>query len=167
MNRLRVPLLFALLLLGAARVYAASADETALDRNFERSTLQIATPDARLHRFNVWIADRESRQQRGLMYVKTLAADAGMLFIYPSPRRLSMWMKNTYVPLDMLFVDTRGCIVSIAEQARPLSLKSIQSGSPVVLVVEIKGGGAATRGAKIGDRVLRPDAGWPPSGGRC
>src|SRR4030095_10599486 len=79
---------------------AATADEAMLDRYFERSTLQIATPDARLHNFNIWVADQPSRQQRGLMHIRTLAPDSGMLFIYPNPHRISMWMKNTYVPLD-------------------------------------------------------------------
>jgi uncharacterized membrane protein (UPF0127 family) len=119
------------------------------------------------HDFRAWRADTPETRASGLMYVAKLEDDQAMIFVYEEPQTISMWMKNTYVPLDMLFVDTRGCIVSIAEQARPLSLKSIQSGSPVVLVVEIKGGGAAARGAKIGDRVLRPDAGWPPSGSHC
>jgi uncharacterized membrane protein (UPF0127 family) len=84
-----------------------------------------------------------------------------MIFVYDEPQRVSMWMKNTYLSLDMLFVDARGCIVHIGERARPLSLASIESGTPVVLVVEIKGGAAAVHGAKIGDRIRRPEAAWP------
>lgn len=120
------------------------------------------------HDYRAWRADRADTRASGLMYVTRLDDDQAMIFVYEEPQVVSMWMKNTYLPLDMLFVDARGCIVSIAEQTRPLSLKSIQSGSPVVLVVEIKGGGAAAHRAKIGDRVLRPEAAWPsPGGGRC
>jgi uncharacterized membrane protein (UPF0127 family) len=120
------------------------------------------------HDYRAWRADTPDTRASGLMYVSKLAEDQAMIFVYEEPQVVSMWMKNTYLPLDMLFVDARGCIVSIAEQTRPLSLKSIQSGSPVVLVVEIRGGGAAARSAKVGDRVLRPDARWPePSAGRC
>jgi uncharacterized membrane protein (UPF0127 family) len=78
-----------------------------------------------------------------------------------------MWMKDTYIPLDMLFVDAAGCIVSIAERTRPLSLASIESGRPVVLVVELKGGLVAARGLRVGDRVKRPDVDWPRSKVDC
>jgi uncharacterized membrane protein (UPF0127 family) len=101
------------------------------------------------------------------MYVAALAEDQAMIFIYDEPQIVSMWMKNTYLPLDMLFVDARGCIVKIAERTKPLSLASIESGKPVVLVVEIKGGGAAAVGAKAGDRLRRPDVGWPASLAGC
>src|SRR5690606_35852796 len=68
---------------------AAAASEADLDRRFPRSTLQIATPDARLHTFRVWVADSDARRIRGLMYVKELAEDAGMLFLYDEPQRIS------------------------------------------------------------------------------
>ena len=114
------------------------------------------------HEYRAWRADTPETRGRGLMYVAALADDQAMIFVYEQPQVVSMWMKNTYIPLDMLFVDARGCIVSIAERTKPLSLASIESASPVVLVVEIKGGEVAARGAKAGDRVLRPDAAWPP-----
>ena len=114
------------------------------------------------HEYRAWRADTPETRGRGLMYVAALADDQAMIFVYEQPQVVSMWMKNTYIPLDMLFVDARGCIVNIAERTKPLSLASIESASPVVLVVEIKGGEAAARGAKAGDRVLRPDAASPP-----
>jgi len=114
------------------------------------------------HEYRAWRADTPETRARGLMYVAALADDQAMIFVYDEPQIVSMWMRNTYLPLDMLFVDARGCIVSIAERTRPLSLASVESGSPVVLVVEIRGGGAAARGAKAGDRIRRPDAAWPP-----
>ncbi len=113
------------------------------------------------HDFRAWRAETTETRARGLMYVATLADDDAMIFVYETPQVLSMWMKNTYLPLDMLFVDERGCIVSIAERTKPLSLASIGSGSPAVLVVEIKGGRVAELRARIGDRVRRPEAGWP------
>ena len=120
------------------------------------------------HEFRAWRADTADTRARGLMYVATLADDEAMIFVYDEPQPVSMWMKNTYLPLDMLFVDARGCIVSLAERTTPLSLKRIGSGAPVVLVVEVRGGEAAARGAKPGDRIRRPDAAWPTAGaGSC
>src|SRR5688572_31476313 len=77
-----------------------ASDAKGLDKVFPRSTLQIATPDARLHRFNVWVADNEALRARGLMFVKHLNAGDGMLFVYPEPQMIGMWMKNTFIPLD-------------------------------------------------------------------
>src|SRR5688572_2813131 len=69
----------------------APSDAKELDQIFQRSTLQIATPDARLHRFNIWLADDEARRSRGLMFVKHLNAGDGMLFVYPQPQMIAMW----------------------------------------------------------------------------
>jgi uncharacterized membrane protein (UPF0127 family) len=93
--------------------------------------------------------------------------DQAMIFVYEPPEHVSMWMKNTLLSLDMLFVDTRGCIVTIHERARPGSLATIDSVAPVPLVVELKGGTIAARGIRTGDRVLRLDAGWPDKGANC
>ena len=139
---------------------AGDASRASLDA-LPRERIVIETRVSGRHDFRAWRADTSETQARGLMYVATLAEDDAMIFVYDSPQVLSMWMKNTYLPLDMLFVDERGCIVSIAERTKPLSLASIASGSPAVLVVEIKGGRLAELRATIGDRVLRPDAGWP------
>ena len=112
---------------------SAASDSAQLDRIYERSTLQIATPDARLHRFRVWIADDDARRARGLMFVRHLEDDQGMLFLYPAERTLSMWMKNTYVSLDMLFFDTEGRITHIHRRAEPLSEAIISPGSSVAV----------------------------------
>jgi uncharacterized membrane protein (UPF0127 family) len=84
-----------------------------------------------------------------------------MIFLYTPPQRVGMWMKNTLIPLDMLFVDERGCVVHVHERAQPGSLDTIAADEPVVLVVELAGGTAATLGLGAGDRVARPDANWP------
>lgn len=144
------------ILLSAARAVAADSDEAMLDRHFERSSLQIATTDARLHNFNVWVADREARQQRGLMHIRSLPPDAGMLFIYPQPRPVSMWMKNTHVPLDMLFVRADGRVDSIVENTQPMSLETIESQRPVLAVIELNAGTASRLGIRPGARVIHP-----------
>jgi uncharacterized membrane protein (UPF0127 family) len=95
------------------------------------------------------------------MFVKSLRPEQAMIFVYTPPQRVTMWMKNTLIPLDMLFVDDGGCVVKIHPRARPGDLDSIAADVPVVLVVELAGGTAATLGLGQGDRVVRPDAGWP------
>jgi uncharacterized membrane protein (UPF0127 family) len=95
------------------------------------------------------------------MFVEQLPADRAMIFLYDPPQRVGMWMKNTLVPLDMLFVDQRGCVVRVHAEAEPGSLETIDSGEPVVLVVELAGGSAGALAIARGDRVLRSAAGWP------
>lgn len=127
-----------------------------LDRVFRRSTLQIATPDARLHHFNIWIADDDQRRARGLMFIKQLGAEDGMLFVYPQAHAVSMWMKNTYVSLDMLFVGTDGKVIRVAEKTKPLSLDTIESGGPALGVIELAAGTAARLKIGPGAQVMHP-----------
>ncbi len=133
---------------------ALASDSTELDRIFERSTLQIATPDARVHRFRIWVADDDARRARGLMFVKKLEDDQGMLFVYPSERVISMWMKNTYIPLDMVFFDASGKIVHVVSNTEPMSLESIESKEPASAVLELKGGTANRLKIAPGARVI-------------
>jgi uncharacterized membrane protein (UPF0127 family) len=133
----------------------ADSDRSLLS-GFARSELAIATPDARLHRLEVWIADTPARRARGLMWVRDLPDDTGMLFVYPAPQVISMWMKNTRIPLDMLFVRADGRIVHIVENTTPYSLESIRSSEPVLGVIELEGGMAAKLGIHPGARVQHP-----------
>jgi uncharacterized membrane protein (UPF0127 family) len=135
---------------------AASTDARELDRLFDRSMLKIATPDARLHTIDVWIADNDARRARGLMFVEHLADDAGMLFIYPQPQPVSMWMKNTPLSLDMLFVTADGRVHRVVENTRPMSLDTISSGGIVLAVIELKAGSAARMKIQPGARVIHP-----------
>lgn len=133
------------------------ADESAaaqLDRDFARSKLQIATPDARLHTFDIWIADTDARRARGLMFVRALADDEGMLFIYPQEQPIGMWMKNTYIPLDMLFVAKDGRVLRVAANTTPHSLETIASEQPALAVVELKAGTAERLKIAPGARVM-------------
>jgi uncharacterized membrane protein (UPF0127 family) len=140
----------------AATQPAPIPDAGQLDKLFERSTLQIATSDPELHTFKVWIADNNARRERGLMFVRQLDADAGMLFVYDSPQSISMWMKNTKIPLDMLFVAANGKVMRVVENTQPESLKTIDSGSDVIGVVELNAGTAAKLHIKAGARVIHP-----------
>ncbi|ALN73196.1 hypothetical protein M673_10735 [Aureimonas sp. AU20] len=99
------------------------------------------------------IADTPSTRETGLMNRETLAEDSGMLFDFGEARPVDMWMKNTLIPLDMLFLDETGRIVRIGANAQPLSLDLISSGGPVRYVLEINGGAAARYGAAPGDRL--------------
>lgn len=140
-------------LAGAA---AGNKDAQRLDRVFSRSTLQIATPDARLHKIDVWIADNDVLRARGLMFVDTLADDAGMLFIYPQPQPISMWMKNTPLSLDMLFVTANGRVHHVVENTKPMSTDTISSDGIVLAVIELKAGSAARLKIRAGAQVIHP-----------
>jgi uncharacterized protein len=108
------------------------------------------------HRFTVEVAETPQEEARGLMFRKSLAADSGMLFDFKRPQEVAFWMKNTLIPLDMLFVDAEGRIAGIHANAVPLSLATIESPGPVRAVIELAGGTAARLGIKPGDRVLYP-----------
>lgn len=124
---------------------------------FPRASLEISGKGGTQH-FDVWVADTPPRQAQGLMFVRDLASGAGMLFAEDEPRVMSMWMKNTYIPLDMLFIDAKGRIVRIAARTRPHSLASISSYEPVTMVLELRGGEAGRRGIVVGDHVrVSPD----------
>lgn len=121
--------------------------------DFPRSALEIRSHRGRQW-FNVRVADTDARQELGLMYVTRLPADEGMLFPQQQPRVMSMWMKNTYIPLDMLFIDSRGRIVCLLANTRPQSLDILSCPKPAKAVLEIGGGEAAERGIRVGDRVI-------------
>lgn len=108
------------------------------------------------HGFTVEVADTPRLQARGLMFRTVLAPDAGMIFPFASNRPASFWMKNTYIPLDIIFYLPDGKIESIAAMAEPTSLTPIPSQGVVAGVFEIPGGRAAQLGLKPGDVITRP-----------
>ena len=122
---------------------------------FETSPLTIVTATGR-HDFTVELALTPQQRAQGLMFRRSLAADAGMLFDFGSPEKVAMWMKNTLIPLDMLFIKSGGIIANIASGTAPLSLVTVPSNGPVRGVLEIRAGTAARLGIRPGDRVLHP-----------
>ncbi len=109
------------------------------------------------HNFTVEMARSSREQAQGMMFRTELAPDAGMLFPFPTPKPASFWMKNTVIPLDLLFLRSDGSIESIAANAVPYSLDPISSGEPVAAVLELAGGRAAQLGLKPGDTVTWRD----------
>jgi uncharacterized membrane protein (UPF0127 family) len=115
---------------------------------------EIISADGTRHVFAVRLADTAETRARGLMYVTALEPDHGMLFDFGETRMVGMWMKNTPLSLDMLFISADGVIAKIARQTTPFSTGIINSDRPVRAVLEIRGGRAAELGIQPGDRVL-------------
>ena len=107
-------------------------------------------------RFLVEVADTDRERELGMMCRRSLAPDRGMLFDFGTPREAAMWMKNTYIPLDMLFADAAGIVRKIHQRAVPLSEAIISSDAAVRAVLELNGGTAARLGLKEGDRLVHP-----------
>ncbi|HYD44411.1 MAG TPA: DUF192 domain-containing protein [Phenylobacterium sp.] len=137
----------ALALALAALAAPAAAKPAALQ------SLEIVTAKGR-HAFQVEFVDNDETRARGLMHRKSLAPNRGMLFDFKTERPVAFWMKNTLIPLDMIFVRADGRILSIARNTTPLSEAPVPSGGPVRAVLEIPGGRAAQLGVLPGDRVL-------------
>jgi len=146
----RAPALL-LAMLAAAGCPAQIAPLHDLD-TLDRTDVTIEASGNR-HQFEAWIAETPAQQAQGLMFVRDLPANRGMLFVYPEAREVGIWMKNTYIELDILFIAPDGRIVKIAERARPHSLETIRPEAPVTAVLEIRGGEAARRGIRVGDRA--------------
>ena len=117
--------------------------------------LEIVTKNG-VHVFSVEMATTEQEKETGLMYRKELADGKGMLFDFSPEQEVSMWMKNTYISLDMIFIKADGRILRIAENTEPLSTKIIPSNGPVKGVLEVIAGTAQKYGIKPGDRVAHP-----------
>lgn len=131
--------------LGAATLFSAGADAA--------GTLVTRSGE---HRVDIEVADTPDEREHGLMNRQSMPADAGMLFDFGIDRPVTMWMKNTYLPLDMVFMDASGTVTHIAVNAQPLSLDLIESDGPVRYVLELNGGAAARYGLKVGDRLKHP-----------
>jgi uncharacterized membrane protein (UPF0127 family) len=117
--------------------------------------LQIVTA-AGTHDFQVEIARDEASRARGLMDRRFMPADHGMLFEFDREAPEAFWMKDTYIPLDMIFISRAGIVTNIAANAEPLSERAIPSGPPCMAVLELNGGAAARIGLRVGDRVRHP-----------
>ena len=108
------------------------------------------------HVFKVEIVQTEAERAQGLMFRQRLAANAGMLFDFQDEQLVAFWMKNTLIPLDMIFIRGDGRIANIAQRAVPLSLDAVPSTEAVRFVLEVNGGTASRLGIKAGDRAILP-----------
>ena len=144
------PFLLLMVLLAAALPSRAAEPQL---QQFATAPLTIVSASGS-HRFTVELAESPAQMEQGLMFRRSLAADAGMLFDFKQPTMATMWMHNTLIPLDMLFVDQQGLIVNIAQRAVPESDATIAAAAPVRAVIELNGGTADRLGIKPGDRVL-------------
>jgi uncharacterized protein len=117
--------------------------------------LEIVTSTG-VHVFSVEMAQTDAERERGLMYRRFMPPDRGMLFDFKREEPVMFWMKNTYIPLDMIFISRAGVVTSIAADAEPLSERLIPSGGPCYGVLEVNAGVAASIGVKPGDKVRHP-----------
>jgi uncharacterized membrane protein (UPF0127 family) len=134
---------------------AAKVGTPNLFPSLEQGQVQVTTSTG-VHDFGVWIAADDRSRQRGLMYVRELPPDRGMLFIFERPQPLAFWMKDTYLSLDLIFVDPAGRVLNVAAHARPQSLEPIRSDGDAIAVLEVLAGTARTIDLKPGDRLTLP-----------
>lgn len=106
------------------------------------------------HEFFVEIADNDVTREKGLMFRKSLDKDKGMLFVFRRYSEQNFWMKNTLIPLDIVFIDKDGEVIKVHNMAKPRDLTLIQSGAPVAAALEIAGGEAEKHGINAGDKVI-------------
>jgi len=136
---------------------ATAEDVCALDRLDLRGGFGEA-------RFTVEVADDDHERPIGLMNRESIAAAQGMLFVYPAPGMPAFWMKNTLIPLDMIFITPQGVVQYVHEMAQPGDLTPIRGGNGVLAVLEIKGGLARAIGIAPGDVIRHPafgpEAAW-------
>jgi uncharacterized protein len=153
-------LLFVAALLGLALLLVAPGHRPHAQRaepledlaRFPTAVVEIRTASGP-QRFGAWVADTPARQRQGLMFVRELPPERGMLFVHESPQVLSMWMKNTYISLDMVFIGPDLRIVRVAPRTTPHSLATVSSGAPAIAVLELRAGEAERRQIRTGDKV--------------
>ena len=124
-------------------------------------SLTIETAAGVKHEFKVEVVKDDLARDRGLMFRQSLPTDGGMLFVYDPPQSIAFWMKNTFIPLDIIFIDANGVILNIAANTTPLSLVQLQSSGAARGILEINADTTARFGIKAGDHVrhrIFPDA---------
>ncbi len=126
-----------------------------LDAKMRREPLTLVTA-AGEHTIEVEVAETLEEKAVGLMFRRSVPEKTGMLFPYPAPQEVTMWMRNTYVPLDMIFIRADGVVHRIEARTEPFSERTIASQGPVTAVLELAGGAAERLGLKPGDRVIHP-----------
>jgi uncharacterized membrane protein (UPF0127 family) len=147
-----IRIIAAILLCGSSSAQNYSAAD--LDAAFNKTNLMISSSGHGCYQFETYVAANSEQRSRGLMFIRDLPEFTGMLFTYPRPAALSMWMKNTYIPLDILFFSADGDIANIVENTVPLSLDSISAVRQVHFVLELNAGIAKKLGIDADSRVI-------------
>ncbi len=139
----------------AALIVVLGVLMTAADVNAGKLRVEpvVLVSETGRHTIDAEIADTPGARATGLMFRRSLAPDAGMLFIYDAPQNITMWMKNTYISLDMIFADAAGSIIRIARNTEPFSTDIIESGGQAKVVLEVAAGTAKRLKLKPGDRM--------------
>lgn len=150
MTRLRITAIVCLSFLFSGQ----ASEDSDLDSAFPKESLIISADEHSCYFFDIYVASSRAQQMRGLMHVRNLPEMTGMIFIYRRADTRSMWMKNTYIPLDMLFIKGDGVVSSVATDTVPLSLDSVASIEAVNYVLELNAGVTAKLGIGAESRVI-------------
>lgn len=143
---------------------AQEAEPTGPQTELPKEKIFIITKDGKRHEFDVEMALSPRQQEVGLMFRKSVPENGGMLFDWGTERDSQMWMKNTIIPLDMVFIRADGTVGAIAENTTPRSLAVIDSDGPVRATLELAAGTTAKLGITVGDKVEGRLFGHPPQG---
>ncbi|MCB5943919.1 DUF192 domain-containing protein [Acidocella sp. KAb 2-4] len=152
--RIFAPVLAASLLLGGAAMAQVNDDPTGPQPQLPTEKLSIQADNGKTYDFTVEVAATPQEQAYGLMFRPAVPAGTGMLFPVDPPSVQEFWMKNTIVPLDMVFIGADGTVKTIAENTVPYSLRNISSNVPVAAVLELAGGATAADDINVGDKVI-------------
>jgi len=142
-------------ILASLALVAACASTPALFPSLPQAEVQAMTSQG-THDFAVWIAADDKSREHGLMFVRELPPDRGMLFLFEFPQEVAFWMKDTVLSLDLVFIDPAGKVLNIAANAKPYSLDPIESRGRAIAVLEVVAGTARTIGLKAGDTITLP-----------
>jgi len=142
------------IILVSALLSGQNYEKSDLDAAFEQTTLVISSSAHACYIFDVYVAANNAQRARGLMFVRDLPESTGMIFIYDRPAKLSMWMKNTFIPLDILFINELGEIANIVRDTVPLSLDSVAAVQPVSYALELNAGVTRKLGIDDNSRVI-------------
>jgi uncharacterized membrane protein (UPF0127 family) len=149
-----------LVIIGITLIGVSAHANPELDQRFSRDVLIVEASRWACHRFDIYLAITNTERSRGLMFVRELPATSGMLFVYPGDHVVSMWMKNTLIPLDMVFARPDGTVSSVIANTEPQSLRSLASIEPVAFVLELNAGTAARLAIDENSRLF-----WQPAHG--
>ncbi|MDJ0918769.1 MAG: DUF192 domain-containing protein [Woeseiaceae bacterium] len=143
-----------LLLLLLVPLCSTAQEDAALDENFGKANIIIVATAPACYNIEVYVAANFEQRRRGLMFVRELPGMTGMLFVYDGDDYLSMWMKNTFIPLDMVFIRSDGTIANIETDTEPQSLKSVSAVEPVRFVLELNAGATEALGIDTDSYLL-------------